>query len=225
MPDRYRADAVPPAQVEAVRQRYGVAPGERLLLFVGRLTGVKGVVPLVEAMPQVLARNPAAKLVILGRGELEWMIEERVRQLGLEERIALRYEFVSEDERIAHFAACDLAVFPSTYEPFGIVCLEAMSMGKPVVVGAKGVVGFREQVVAAGPLQNGQHVDGGNPHDIAWGINLALSDPDRLTQWGAHSRQRVLDHFTWAHAAAKTEAIYRQLTERAAGTTEPVIGS
>jgi glycosyltransferase involved in cell wall biosynthesis len=216
-PDRYHAGAVPPEQVEAVRCRYGVAAGDRLLLFVGRLTAVKGVEPLVEAMPQVLAQHPEVRLVILGRGELEWALEERVRQLGLADRISLRFEFVAEDERIAHYAACDLAVFPSTYEPFGIVCLEAMSMGKPVVVGAKGVVGFREQVLAAGPLQTGLHVDGGNPHDIAWGINKALADPERLRGWGANARQRVLDHFTWAHAATKTEAVYREVASRGLG--------
>lgn len=60
-----------------------------------------------------------------------------------------------------------MAVFPSVYEPFGIVSLEAMSMGKPVVVGAGGVVGFREQVVSSGPEQNGVHINGNDPRDIA----------------------------------------------------------
>jgi glycosyltransferase involved in cell wall biosynthesis len=210
-PQRYRPDATPPEDVAAVRRRYGIAADDAMLLFVGRLTQVKGVLPLVEAMPAVIARSPEVKLVILGRGELEGPIEQRVRELGIADNVALRYEFVPEDERIAHYAACDLAVFPSTYEPFGIVCLEAMSMAKPVVAGARGVVGFREQVIPGGKGQTGLHVDGGDAYDVAWGIGEALSAPARLRAWGASGRQRVLDHFTWDHAAAKTEAVYRRV--------------
>lgn len=70
-----------------------------------------------------------------------------------------------------HYAASDVCIFPSVYEPFGIVSLEAMAMEKPVVVGARGVVGFREQVLSSGPDQNGVHVNGEDPADIAWGIN------------------------------------------------------
>ena len=70
-----------------------------------------------------------------------------VKGLKLEDVVKFRFEFVPEEERIAHYAACDLSVFPSLYEPFGIVALEAMSMEKPVVVGASGVSGMREIVI------------------------------------------------------------------------------
>ncbi|MGF3521538.1 MAG: glycosyltransferase, partial [Candidatus Bathyarchaeia archaeon] len=76
-----------------------------------------------------------------------------------------RFDFVSEDERILHYAAADLCVFPSIYEPFGIVSLEAMAMEKPLVVGARGVVGFREQVINSGTDQNGIHINGEDPAD------------------------------------------------------------
>jgi len=62
---------------------------------------------------------------------------------------------------MVHYAAADVCIFPSTYEPFGIVSLEVMSMAKPLIVGAQGVVGFREQVIPSGPDQNGVHVNGG----------------------------------------------------------------
>ena len=160
-------------------------------------------------MPDVLASIPRARLVILGKGELEEPVMERVRQLGIERQVELRYEFVNEEERIAHFAACDVTVFPSTYEPFGIVSLEAMAMGKAAVVGARGVVGFKEQVVPSGTGQTGVHVDGAEAGDIAWGLKEALDDSDRLRAWGAAGRQRVLDTFTWQHSAEKTLAVYR----------------
>jgi glycogen synthase len=146
--------------------------------------------------------------VVLGKGELEEPVRQRVRDLGLEANVHLRYEFVPEDERIAHYAASDLTVFPSTYEPFGIVTLEAMAMGKPAVAGARGTVGFREQVVPSGPGQTGLHVDGAAAGDIAWGLIEALRDRERLRSWGENGRRRVLESFTWDQAARKTLAVY-----------------
>ena len=213
-PQRYRPDAVSAERIKALRERYGIGRDEPVLLFVGRMTQVKGVQQLVEAMPAVLAEHSRAHLIILGVGELEGPVARRVRDLDLDDHVHLRCEFVNEAERIAHYQLCDVAVFPSTYEPFGIVCLEAMAMGKPVVAGARGVVGFREQVIPEGPGQTGFHVDANSTEDIAWGLNEALASPTRWSEWGGNGRQRVLDHFTWAHAAEKTEAVYREIMRR-----------
>jgi glycosyltransferase involved in cell wall biosynthesis len=87
-----------------------------------------------------------------------------------------------------------------------------MSMAKPIAVGAQGVVGFREQVVPFGPDQNGVHVNGGNPTDIAWGIKEILSDSERARKWGENGRKRVLQYFTWRKAAEQTLQIYDRLT-------------
>jgi glycosyltransferase involved in cell wall biosynthesis len=86
-----------------------------------------------------------------------------------------------------------------------------MAMEKPIVVGARGVVGFREQVVPSGPEQNGLHVDGGNPMDIAWGITEALSDRERARTWGRNGRRRVLQYFTWTKAAEQTIKCYEEI--------------
>jgi glycosyltransferase involved in cell wall biosynthesis len=88
-----------------------------------------------------------------------------------------------------------------------------MSMGKPIIVGAQGVVGFREQVVPYGPDQNGVHVNGGSAADIAWGIREVLCDPDRAKRWGQNGRKRVLQYFTWTEAAKQTLQIYGTLKE------------
>jgi glycosyltransferase involved in cell wall biosynthesis len=186
-------------------------PNEKMILFCGRLTWVKGVTNLVQAMPTVLEEYPDTKLVILGKGEQQNDIIETANRLGISQKVACRFEFVPEKERILHYAAADICIFPSTYEPFGIVSLEAMSMEKPIVVGAQGVVGFREQVVPWGPDQNGVHVNGGNPSDIAWGIKETLSDPERAKKWGQNGRKRVLQYFTWEEAAKQTLRIYETL--------------
>ena len=210
-PERYSPKNCRPEEVEAVRQRYDVKPDEKMLLFCGRLTWVKGVANLVQAMPMALAEYPNTKLVILGKGEQQNDIVETANRLGISGKIACKFEFVPEKERILHYAASDVCIFPSTYEPFGIVSLEAMSMAKPLIVGAQGVVGFREQVVPLGPDQNGVHVNGGNPADIAWGIKEVLSDPERAKEWGENGRKRVLQYFTWRKAAEQTLQIYDSL--------------
>ncbi len=210
-PERYNLQNCRKEEVEAVRKRYGVKSDEKMILFLGRLTWVKGVMNLVQAMPMILAENPKSKLVILGKGEQQNDIVETADRLGVRKNVICRFEFVPEEERILHYAAADLCVFPSTYEPFGIVSLEAMSIGKPIVVGAHGVVGFREQVVPDGPDKCGVHVNGENPTDIAWGINEVLSDNRRAKQWGENARKRVLQYFTWRKVAEQTLRIYEGL--------------
>ncbi|MGB9914217.1 MAG: glycosyltransferase [Candidatus Bathyarchaeales archaeon] len=142
-----------------MRERYNIPNDWKMLLSLGRLTWVKGVKNLIQAMPIVLRDYPQTKLVILGKGEEERDIAETAARLGIKDNIVCRFDFVSEEERILHYAAADLCGFPSVYEHFGIVSLEAMAMVNPVV-GAHGVVGFRKQVVPSGPEQNGIHVNG-----------------------------------------------------------------
>jgi glycosyltransferase involved in cell wall biosynthesis len=159
----------------------------------------------------VLSEYPKTKLVILGRGEEQKDILEMAARLGIGENVICRFEFVPEDERILHYAASDLCVFPSVYEPFGIVSLEAMAMEKPIVVGAHGVVGFREQVIPSGPDQTGVHVNGEDPSDIAWGIKEVLKDPKRAKTWGQNGRKRALEFFTWRKVAEQTIDIYKSV--------------
>jgi len=210
-PEVYDPTRVPKEEVQELRAQYGIGPEDIMLLFIGRLTWVKGVRNLIQAMPAVLEAYPNTKLVILGKGEEQHDIEELVHRLGLVGRVITRYAFVSEWERIVHYAAADLCVFPSVYEPFGIVSLEAMAMARPVVVGANGVVGFREQVVPSGSDQNGVHVNGNDPGDIAWGIKAVLEDRSRAREMGAKGRTRVQRYFTWEQVAAQTVEVYRQV--------------
>jgi len=215
-PERYDPSLVKLGDVEKARERHGIPKDGDMILFIGRLTWVKGVRNLVQAMPQILKDHPKSKLVILGKGEEQKDITELANRLGVGDNVVTRFEFVPEPDRIAHYAAADVCVFPSTYEPFGIVSLEAMSLAKPVVVGAQGVVGFKEQVVSSGPDQNGVHVNGNNAADIAWGINEVLKDPERAKQWGENGRKRVIQYFTWRKAAEQTSQIYESLISKPA---------
>jgi glycogen(starch) synthase len=211
-PERYNPAKVKRETVRKIREKYRISDDGFMLLFIGRLTWVKGVRNLVQAMPLVLREHPKTKLIILGRGEEQSDIIEMASRLGVKDNVEYTFQFVPEEERIAHYAAADACVFPSVYEPFGIVSLEAMSLAKPIIVGAKGVVGFREQVVTSGEDQNGVHINGNDPTDIAWGIKEVLREPERAKKWGEKGRKRVIQYFTWRKAAEQTLQIYKQMT-------------
>jgi glycogen(starch) synthase len=213
-PQKYTPESVSPEQLRKIRESYGLKDNDLMILFLGRLVGVKGVDKLIMAMPHVLMKIPKAKLVIVGVGDLQEYLTNLVKTMRLDDYVKFRFDFISEEERILHYAACDVAVFPSLYEPFGIVALEAMSMERPVVVGAAGVSGMREIVICCSEEQCGYHIDPNNPSDIAWGITSALESPERRKWLGKNGRKRVLKEFTWTRIAEKTVNLYEQLLKR-----------
>ncbi len=212
-PKKYNPGRINPQDISHLRQTYGITTDDAMLFFVGRLVKVKGADNLIQAMPSVLHEFPDTKLVILGVGDMESSVHTMIKDLGLQKKVLLRNEFVTEEERILHYAASDVVVLPSLYEPFGIVCTEAMSMGKPVVVGARGTNGMREQVIPSGQHQCGRHVNPHDPADIAWGIKQVLESKEQRIQMGKNAREQVLDRFSWDIIAQKTSEIYKEFLQ------------
>ncbi|MEM4312052.1 MAG: glycosyltransferase family 4 protein [Nitrososphaerales archaeon] len=210
-PEKYNPENVPQEKIMKLREKYGVNEETNLILFLGRLTPIKGADRLIQAMPIVLRDFPNTKLVLVGKGEMKDYINHLIESLRLKEKVIFVDEFLPEKDRILHYAASDLCVFPSLYEPFGIVALEAMSMKKPVVVGARGISGLKEIVIPSGPSQTGIHVNPYDPTDIAWGINALLEDKKKMRIMGDNGRERVLEHFTWDRAAKRTLEVYSQV--------------
>ena len=213
-PQKYDPQSVSSEQVRKIKAFYGLKDDDFMILFLGRLVGVKGVDKLIMAMPHVLSKIPNARLVIVGVGDQQEYLINLTRTMRLNEYVRFRFDFIPEEERILHYAACDVAVFPSYYEPFGIVALEAMSMEKPVVVGAAGVSGMREIVVCCSDEQCGYHIDPNNPSDIAWGIISSLENPEKRKWLGKNGRKRVLNEFTWNKIAEKTVQLYKEVSKR-----------
>ena len=120
-PERYDMAKYSPEDIATLREKYGVPKDWNMLLFVGRLSWVKGARNLLLAMPSVLKEYPNTKLVILGKGEEQKDIVESAERLNIKDNIAYRFDFIPESERIMHYAASDVCIFPSSYEPFGIV--------------------------------------------------------------------------------------------------------
>jgi glycosyltransferase involved in cell wall biosynthesis len=195
--------------VEKLKERYKIGD-EKIIFFIGRFTWFKGIYNLIKAMPFVLGEFPRTKLIMVGKGE-DQSLSKMVKDFRLEESVILVNKWLNDEEKIAHFALADVCVFPSINEPFGIVASEAMAMEKPVVVGASGISGFREQVVPNGEERTGVHVNGNSPEDIAWGIKEVLRNPEEAKKWGKNGRKIVLKKFTFDIAAAKTLSIYESL--------------
>ncbi|UCD73333.1 MAG: glycosyltransferase family 4 protein, partial [Candidatus Bathyarchaeota archaeon] len=117
---------------------------------------------------------------------------------------------VDETKRIQYYAASDIAIFPSKYEPFGIVGIEAMSMGKPIIVGARGISGLREQVIPSGPDRCGSHINPDDPNDIAKFAIELLKDEDLREKFGRNARKRVVSKFTLDRIAEETIKVYKE---------------
>jgi glycosyltransferase involved in cell wall biosynthesis len=200
---------VDPGAIETLRKKYGYAKDDIIVLFVGRLEPVKGIKELFSAMPLILAEYERVKLLVVGKGSLETWARGEVQKQG---NIRLVTDFLDAEEKRLHYALSDLCVFPSLYEPFGIVALEAAAMGKPCVVGASGTSGLAEIVQNPGTEKpTGVHVNARDPEDLAWGINLALADMEKLLTWGRNARDRAITEFSWQKAAEKTLEIYEEL--------------
>jgi glycosyltransferase involved in cell wall biosynthesis len=199
-------------QIEAFREKIGIGNAP-MIFFIGRLTWVKGADTLVLAMTHIIKEIPRAKLVILGAGDMEQMLGQMVHNLHLEENVILHFKMVPEDERLLYYAASDVVVLPSKYEPFGIVCTEAMSMERPVVVGARGTSGFREQVIPSGEGICGYHINPYDPMDIAKFVVEILKHSDLAETMGKNGRNRVKEQFTWEIASENTLSVYRELVD------------
>jgi glycogen(starch) synthase len=209
-----------PGELAAFRRRWATEE-ERIVFFVGRLVREKGVEVLIDALPEVLATHPEVRAVIAGGGS--WGdLAARAASRGVGQKVTFA-GFVPEEDLPRLYAVSDLAVFPSLYEPFGIVAIEAMAAGVPVVTSDIG--GFRE-VVRHG--HTGLHTWANNPHSLAWGMNEVLSNQglaERLKRNGLRDTQT---RFNWDGIAEKTIRVYDEVlrlpTERKRVPVIPMVG-
>ena len=202
---------IKPETIRALRSRYGIEPEERMLLFVGGLAQIGGVVNLVKAMQLVTRTHPEVKLVILGKGEFEQDVSNLITELGLRDTIKTRFEYVTEEERITHYGACDAVICPTLHEPCSIISLEAMAMKKPVILGCKGICYSCDHIVPSGHDQTGVLIDGSNYADLAWEICSLLKDIRSAREMGKRGRKRVEKYLTWDKIAEFTIALYEDV--------------
>ncbi len=170
---------------QAARSQTDLPQGIPVLLFAGRLISLKGVVHLLRAMPRVLAACPEARLVLVGDGEERPRLEQVTRELHLVERVS----FVGareHEEVIRYMRAADIFVLPSLIESFGIVLVEAMSCGLPIV--ASNIMGI-PAVVEDGV--NGFLVPPGDEAALAARMIRLLFDPVERTEIAGRNVQKA----------------------------------
>lgn len=181
--------------------------GRQIVFAVGRLVYEKGFHLLVAAAPQILSEFPNTQFVIAGRGPESLHLEQQAKRLGVADHVSLP-GFISDEERDCLYQVAACAVFPSLYEPFGIVALEAMAAGCPVVVAEVG--GLRE-VVRHG--KTGVTVYPDDAHSVAWGVLRILRNPERAAARAAEARQVVDREFNWDTIAFQTMTVYQRVLQ------------
>lgn len=208
------------AAAGATVRRLGIDPSRPSVVFVGRITRQKGLPYFLRAVELL----PPDVQVVLCAGapdtpqimaEVTGLVEQlRTQRSG----VVWIEQMLPRDELIAVLMHGTVFACPSVYEPLGIVNLEAMAVGLPVVGTATGGIpeviddGVTGRLVPIDQLQDGT----GTPvdpqrfvHDLADALTDVVSNTARTAQWGVASRRRVEDHFTWEAIAERTIEVYR----------------
>lgn len=192
-------------RVEALRARY--APnGERLLFFVGRITPEKGVQVLLRAMPSLRGLYPDLRLLVAGRNSEQ--LQPLVDELGVGEAVEL-LGFIANEMRDCLYRSVDAAVFPSLYEPFGIVALEAMAAGCNVI--ASDVGGLGEVV---DHRRTGLTLLANDAGSIVWAVDQLFSDPVQAEAMRARGLQEVVRSYNWGAIARSTLETFAAVAEQ-----------
>jgi glycosyltransferase involved in cell wall biosynthesis len=189
--------------------RYQPPPGNRrpdcpVVLFAGRLVPGKGADVLLRAFPALLDRLPEARLVIAGDGDEILFLQRLGRHLGLPPRL----EFVgwqTGDDLLRLYQEATAVVVPSRYEPFGLVAIEAMSCGRPVIASDTG--GLAEIITND---ESGFLFPVGDHLALARQLYRVLADERAWRRVSAAARQRALT-FSWADVASETVAFYQDV--------------
>lgn len=208
IPPGYSPLPPPPTGGNAFAQRYEI-PGP-FLLFVGRLASNKGLLELVEAFAPLARAQRDLSLVLVGEdGGMRAPVEARIRALDLAGRVRLT-GFV-EDERLlaSAFHEARLFVLPSEYEAFGLVLLEALAQGTPVLASS---VGGIPEVLDGG--RAGRLVPPKDVPALRGALEAMLADPVGSRLLGEYGRRAVVPRYDWEKVVDQLQALFREVLER-----------
>lgn len=190
-----------------VRERYGVKPDEKLVLTVQRLYARKGVQHFIRAAEAVRRRCPYTKFLIVGDGPERASLETLARDLGLVDRVIFTGEINNTTLPLV-YAASDLFAFHTFHEGLGVVLLEAIASGCPVVTTE---AGGTVDIIRHG--ENGLLVPPGDHERLAEAIVRVLLDEALRRSLGSRGRARAEAEFDWDHVAER----YRDVFSRVRG--------
>ncbi|MBM4259532.1 MAG: glycosyltransferase family 4 protein, partial [Deltaproteobacteria bacterium] len=214
VPDTFEEDRFQPgpAPVE-LRHRYGLSADAKVIFSVGRLAAgerYKGFDRIITALPEIARHHPTVHYLIAGRGDDQPRLEQLANTAGVRTRVTFA-GFVPTVELCAHYQLCDVFAMPSTGEGFGIVFLEAMACGKPVLAG--------DQDGSTEPLMDGQLGALVDPTDVP-AISITLSDllaqrhPNRMLFDPTELRRRAVKEFGFGAFQRRVENSLASCTQR-----------
>lgn len=185
------------------RRKYAM-DNEKIILYIGRLVYEKGVQNLIAAMPKIINGYNDTKLIIGGKGGMYDELREQAKALGIENKVYFTGYLTSKEVQKMYKCA-DIAVFPSTYEPFGIVALEAMLAGVPTVVSD---IGGLDEIVDHGV--NGMKSYAGNSNSIADSVLALLYNHQLADNVVKNAKAKVKKEFNWDKITEDTHFIYEK---------------
>ena len=185
------------------RKKYNISPDKKIILCIGRLHPRKGFQYVIVAMPRILKEDANTILVIMGDGPYKKVLEVLAKKLGVKRNI-LFTGYVDEQTKKEALADTDIVIIPSLTEPFGLVALEAIVMGKPIIV--SNVNGLREIVE---PLKE-ILIDPRNTNEIASKVRVLLRDAKLRSEIVAQLRSK-LQQFFWDNIIQKYVEVYNEV--------------
>ena len=174
------------------------------IFYVGMLLKSKGVDILISAIPIIKKSIPDVCLYIAGAGKEETNLKNLVKELNIEKNVKF-LGFITEEEKYTYYKSVDIFVLPSLFEPFGLVLLEAMSCGKPVVASKVGGIPYIVEDGKTGLLFESENVE-----DLAEKIITLLKDEELRDNMGKVGRERAKE-FTWEKVAESTVEVYNRI--------------
>ncbi|QFS45748.1 glycosyltransferase family 1 protein [Nostoc sphaeroides CCNUC1] len=200
---------------EAARAELGIEKETKVVLYVGRFDSRKGIETLVRAVNESELRDSKNLQLIIGGGSTPGnsdgierdRIEQIVNELGMSDFTTFAGR-LSQDILPTYYAAADVCVVPSHYEPFGLVAIEAMASGTPVVASDVGGLQFTVVNEETGLLAPPQDVDA-----FASAIDRILSNPEWRDELGKAGRKRVESKFSWDGVAHQLSELYTELLQ------------
>ncbi|MGB3496176.1 MAG: glycosyltransferase family 1 protein [Elainellaceae cyanobacterium] len=207
---------------DEARALLGIDSDAKVIFYIGRFDPRKGIETLVRAMGQSTLRDDTAPLhLIIGGGsrpgQSDGLERQRIESIVAELDLHAITHFpgrISDETLPAYYAASDVCVVPSHYEPFGLVAIEAMASGTPVVASDVGGLQFTVESGKTGLLAP--------PRDeaaFAAAIDQILANPEWRNQLGQAARKRVEARFSWHGVATQLDDLYSELIESSYATS------
>lgn len=189
---------------EWVREKLGLDEHEKLVMYVGRIVYHKGLEYFVRSAKHL---GPNVKHLLVGTGDFRPELERIIEEEDIEDKVLFAGRVPNEDLP-DYYDAADVFVLPSVsrLEAFGIVALEAMASGTPVIV--SDIPGVREVIVEG---KHGLLSEPMNPEDLAEKIRTILTNPQLAEKMGKNGRKRVVKNFTWEKVADDIMDVYESL--------------